>query len=176
MMKRYNKGAYKVVEINNMTALRSGQMAAQAVAVKGDFGNKDVLENGMILGYGEVTPNGGAKTLGLVPYTEGAAIFLHYTEELFLEGATQLNTFALEFDEEEVAYPRALALNIGDVFTTNNVAEGDLTKEGVFVVEEGLLTAVGASATATGHIFYGIKSYLPDGETPAVEFTYMGVK
>lgn len=173
MMKRYNKGTYKVVEINNMTALRSGQMAAQAVAKKADFGDKDVLENGMILGY-KVDEK--AKTLGLAPYTEGAAIFLHYTEELFVEGVTQLNTFALEFDEEGVAYPRGLALNIGDVFTTNNVKEEDLEKEGIFIVENGLLTAVGELEAAGNHIFYGIKSYLPDGETPAVEFTYMGVK
>ena len=173
MMKRYNKGTYKVVEINNMTALRSGQMAAQTVAIKKSFPDMEVLENGLILGYGEVTPNGGAKTLGLVPYTEGAAIFLHYTEELFLENATQLNTFALEF-EEGVAYPRALALNIGDVFTTNNV-KGDLA-EGIFIVDDGLLTAAGESAVAGDHIFYGIKSYLPDGETAAIEFTYMGVK
>ena len=81
MMKRYNKGTYKVVEINNMTALRSGQMAAQAVAIKADFPEMDVLENGLILGYKVFTLNG-AKTLGLAPYTEGAAIFLHYTEEL----------------------------------------------------------------------------------------------
>lgn len=172
MMKRYNKGTYKVVEINNMTALRSGQMAAQAVAIKGDFGNEDVLENGMILGYGEVELNG-ATTLGLVPYEKGAAIFLHYTEELFLENATQLNTFALDFDEAGVAFPRGLALNIGDVFTTNNVAG---VAEGFFVVKNGLLTAVVGEAEAGSHIFYGIKSYLPDGETPAVEFTYMGVK
>lgn len=175
MMKRYNKGTYKVVEINNMTALRSGQMAAQAAAIQEHFGNEDVLENGMILGYGEVELNG-ATTLGLVPYEKGAAIFLHYTEELFVEGVTQLNTFALEFDEEGVAYPRGLALNIGDVFTTNNVKAGDLAKEGIFIVENGLLTAVGELKEPAGHIFYGIKSYLPDGETPAVEFTYMGVK
>ena len=171
MMKRYNKGTYKVVEINNMTALRSGQMAAQAVAIRDDF-PREVVENGLILGYKEVTLDG-AKTLGLAPYTEGAAIFLHYTEELFLENATQLNTFALEFDEAGVAYPRGLALNIGDVFTTNNVAG---VTEGIFIVEDGLLTAAGESAVAGDHIFYGIKSYLPDGETPAVEFTYMGVK
>lgn len=170
MMKRYNKGTYKVVEINNMTALRSGQMAAQVVANKKDFIGMDVLENGLILGY---KVDGEAKELRLAPYTEGAAIFLHYTEELFLENATQLNTFALEFDEEGVAYPRGLALNIGDVFTTNNVAE---VTEGIFIVEDGLLTAAGESVVAGDHIFYGIKSYLPDGETPAVEFTYMGVK
>ena len=171
MMKRYNKGTYKVVEINNMTALRSGQMAAQSVAIKTDF-PEGVLENGLILGYKEVTLDG-AKTLGLAPYTGGAAIFLHYTEELFVEGVTQLNTFALEFDEEGVAYPRGLALNIGDVFTTNNV---DVVEPGYFNVVNGLLTAVGESEPESGHIFYGIKSYLPDGETEAVEFTYMGVK
>lgn len=175
MMKRYNKGTYKVVEINNMTALRSGQMAAQAVAIKTDFPGMDVLENGLILGYKEVTLDG-AKALGLAPYTEGAAIFLHYTEELFLENATQLNTFALDFDEAGVAFPRGLALNIGDVFTTNNVNAEDLTKEGNFIVDNGLLTAVAELEEAAGHTFYGIRSYLPDGETPAVEFTYMGVK
>lgn len=175
MMKRYNKGQYKVVEINNMTALRSGQMAAQSVALKTDFTGMEVLENGLILGYKEVTFDG-AKTLGLAPYTEGAAIFLHYTEELFLEDTTQLNTFAVKFDEAGVAYPRGLALNIGDVFTTNNVNTEDLAKEGIFIVENGLLKEAGGLEAAGDHIFYGIKSYLPDGETPAIEFTYMGVK
>ena len=41
--------------------------------------------------------------------TQGAAIFLHYTEELFLEGATQLNTFALEFDEEGSSIPKSIS-------------------------------------------------------------------
>lgn len=170
MMTRYTKGNYKVVEINNMTALRSGQMAAQSPALKTDFPGADVLENGWILGYKPVKVDG-VDVLGLAPYTEGDAIFLHYTEELFLGDSIQLNTFAVNFDNEGIAYPRALALNIGDVFTTNNVA-GDISKPGYFNVVDGLLTAV---ESPEGHAFYGVPTYLPDGETPAVEFTYVGV-
>lgn len=173
MMTRYTKGNYKVVEINNMTALRSGQMAAQSPALKTDFPGMDVLENGWILGYKPVKVDG-ADVLGLAPYTEGNSIFLHYTEELFLGDSIQLNTFAVNFDNEGIAYPRALALNIGDVFTTNNVKAGTIINAaGYFVVEDGLIT--NAEEPVAGHTFYGVPSFLPDGETPAIELTYVGV-
>lgn len=173
MINKYTQGNYKVVEINNMTALRSGQMAAQSPALKADFANAAVIENGIILGYKPVKVDG-VDVLGLVPYKEGAAIFLHYTEELFLENTTQLNTFAVPFNDLGIAYPRALALNIGDVFTTNNVKEGTvIDKAGFFVVDNGLIT--NASELVAGHTFYGVPSFLPDGETPAIELTYVGV-
>lgn len=165
MLKRYTKGIYKVVEINNSTALRTGQLVSQVKALKADFENKDVIENGIILGY-DIT---GAE-LKLVPYVDGDAIFLHYTEELFLLDTIQLNTFALEFDDAGVAYPRGLAIKINDSFTTNNFKdEGSL-----YVVKEGILTAVGAADTAVGHVFHAVDAYLPDGETKAKEFTYIG--
>lgn len=163
MITKYN-GNYKVVEINNVVALRTGAIIAQApLQKKGAYANKDVVENGYILFLdvdGELKAPANA--------TIKAAPILHYTEELFVDKYTTLNSFAVEFTEG-VAYPRGLVLTVGDSFTTDNV---DTVETGLYKIANDGSFAV--TAAKNGFTFYGVKTTLPDGITPAVELTYLG--
>lgn len=156
---------YKVVEINNSVALRTGHMIAQApLAVENYLGDdKAVVENGYILFLdidGELKSPGKA-SLKVAPV-------LHYTEELFTGMRTQLDAFAVPF-KDGVAYPRGLVLHVGDAFTTNNVAE-EMIEDGLYTINDKGQFVAGT----VGHLFVGVAGYLPDGETPALELTYVG--
>lgn len=163
MFTKYN-GNYKVVEINNVVALRSGAIIAQAPLKKsGAYASKNVVENGYILFLdvdGELKAPANA-TMKAVPV-------LHYTEELFTDRYTTLNSFAVEFIDG-VAYPRGLVLTVGDTFTTDNVDE--FTK-GLYIVDTD--GSFKAAQSKNGHTFYGVVSTLPDGVTKAMELTYLG--
>jgi len=182
-----NNWDFKVVEINNSVALRAGHIIAQAplkkinyLATNANVGTEDgaaeYLENGYIL-YLDV--DGELKS----PIRASAAIkatqapILHYTEELFTTGLTeQLKHFAVEWDEDDIAYPRGLVLHVGDTFTTNNFS-GTLTDatlaivnpQGAFVVYD----AIGDVPAYTGPLFHVVPSTLPDGETLAAELTLL---
>lgn len=155
---------YKVVEINNVTALRTGQMVSQ-VPYKGSAA---YIENGIFFKLA----NDGTLALGA---SEAHNPILHYTEELILDGAYELNKFAL-FGEKTGAseytfYPRGLVLNVGDVFTTNNA---DALTGGIYYIHTDGTLKKGAGS-AGQHIFFGVVSTLPNGDA-AVEFMYVGVK
>lgn len=163
MFRKIN-GNYKVVEINNVVALRAGAIIAQAPLMKdGEYAEKDVVENGFVLFLdidGELKAPKDA-TMTAVPV-------LHYTEELFTDRYIGLNTFAVPF-VDGVAYPRGLVLTVGDTFTTDNVDE---VGTGLYVIgDDGSFEE---ADTANGHTFYGVETTLPDGVTPAVELTYLG--
>lgn len=164
MIKRV-KGNYKVVETNNITALRTGDMIAQTpLKQAGVYANKDVAENGYVLFLdidGELKAPADA-TLKNVP-------ILHYTEELFTGRHTTLDAFALEF-VDEVAYPRGLILTIGDVFTTNNA---DVFEDGLYVIADDGSFKKGTDEADT-FLFYGVKTTTPNGEEDAVELTFLG--
>lgn len=164
MFKTNINGEYKVLEINNVVALRSGAIIAQAPLKKaGEFAAKNVVENGYVLFLdvdGELKAPADA-TMKVVPV-------LHYTEELFTDRYIGLNTFAVPF-VDNVAYPRGLVLTVGDSFTTDNV---DQVAKGLYILANN--GSFKKNATASGHTFYGVVTTLPDGETPAVELTYLG--
>jgi hypothetical protein len=182
---------FKVVEINNSVGIKSGHIIAQAPLRKIDYlatnatpgtgdGAQEYVENGSIL-YLDV--DGRLKS----PVRVNAAIkaaqqpILHFTEELFTTGLSEeLRHYALEFNDENIAYPRGLVLHVGDAFTTNNFT-GTLATATLAVIN-GLgqfvlyadMAAVGTAVTDyVGPLFHVVPSTLPDGETDAAELTLL---
>lgn len=173
---------FKVVEINNSVSIRSGHIIAQAELAKADYldGEQQYVENGYVF-YMDV--DGKLKT----PSKVNADIrkfqkpLLHFTEELFTTGLSEeLRHFAVEFNDENIAYPRCLFLNIGDTFTTNNfvgtVATATvaiISNNGQFALYANLAAAKSAVANYVGPLFHVLPSTLPDGETAAPELTVL---
>jgi hypothetical protein len=160
---------FKIVEINNVAALRMGHVIAQTpakdsgVAVK-EVGEYKFLENGVIVGY---DADGSLKNFSAADHTQPCLI---YTEELVTAGLLEgLDQFADQF-VDGVVYPRALPLNLGDTFTTNNYA-GTLG-DGFGAVVNGIITI---QESRSGAMFIVKKSDLPAGQD-AIECTYIGYK
>jgi hypothetical protein len=186
----YVQNNYKVVEINNVVALRSGHIisqvplrqAADTVFVldsEAGWYKKNVVENGAIL-YIDINGEfkAPAQTNAIVKANQNP--ILHYTEELFTGPLTTLDQFAVPF-ENGVAYPRGLVLNIGDVFTTDNFANSYAANK-VYGLLNGNgainnLTAIPATVSGgyVGPLFSLVGTTLPDGETDAYEVTYLGI-
>lgn len=162
---------FKIVEINNVAALRMGHIIAQTPAKVNEVPTKVVgtgddaykfLENGAIVGYDEA---GTLKSYDPAKHTQPCLV---YTEELITSGLVEsLDQYANQF-EGDVVYPRALPLNLGDTFTTNNFT-GSLA-DGFGAVENGVIKIVSARA---GAMFIVKKSDLPAGQD-AIECTYIG--
>ena len=168
---------FKIVEINNVAALRMGHVIAQTPAyVTGEgvkvaaktVGDYKFVENGIIVGLD--------KTNRLANYvaTDHSQPCLVYTEELNTNGLLSgLDQFANQADVNGEVYVRALPLNLGDTFTTNNYtgsfAEG--ATEGWATVVDGVLSLQTEAAETT--LFIAKKSNLPAGQE-AVEFIYCG--
>ena len=160
--------SFKVVEINNVAALRMGHVISQTVAKANEVAVKTVgdykfVENGVIVGL--------SKNNRLVNYVEGThkQPCLVYTEELVTHGLLSgLNQFANLVDANGEVYVRALPLNIGDTFTTNNIS-GTIA-DGYAKVENGVITMTETEAEA---IFIVKKSTLPNG-AEAAECIYCG--
>jgi hypothetical protein len=182
---------FKVVEINNSVGIKSGHIIAQAPLRKIDYlatnatpgtgdGAQEYVENGSIL-YLDV--DGRLKS----PVRVNAAIkaaqqpILHFTEELFTTGLSEeLRHFAVEFNDEDIAYPRGLVLHVGDAFTTNNFSGTLATANvavidglGQFVLYADMAAAGSALTNYVGPLFHVEPSTLPDGETPAPELTLL---
>lgn len=172
-----NLPVFKVVELNNVLANRTGHIIAQAEMAQADFagGAEEYLPNGYIL-YLDV--DGKLKSPGNVDALVRANQnpVLHYTEELFTGPTTELKHFAVEWNDEDVAYPRGLVLNVGDTFTTDNFT-GTLTGATVATVSDNgvfeLHVNAAAIITYEGPLFFVEVSTLPDGETDAVELTLL---
>lgn len=157
--------SFKVMEVNNLTGLRSGHMLSQ-VKVGTDIakvakGNLSFIENGIIVG---LSADG---TIENFDVTKHGCAFVHFTEELntVLSG---LEYFAVPVEDE--TYIRAIALYVGDTFTTNNhsaVVEGE-TYVAAKVVD-GVLTL--QTAADDDSMFIVAKSDLPNGDD-AYEFTF----
>ena len=149
---------FKVFEVNNLTGLRNGHIVAQMKADATIVGDKEYVENGIIMG---LNADG---TLSTYDSTKHAVPFVHYTEEI-LTWLPELKYFAVPV-EDGVVYPRGIALYVGDSFTTNNCSgSGAYAK-----VVNGVLTL---QSEAEGAIFKATASTLPSGE-PAYEFLYIG--
>lgn len=152
---------FKVFEVNNLTGLRNGHIAAQMKADATIIGDKEYVENGIIMG---LNADG---TLGAYVKGTHAIPFVHYTEEI-LTWINELKYFACPV-EDGVVYPRGIALYVGDTFTTNNYT-GTLEGDGYAIVDKGVLKL---QAGAENAIFKATKSTLPTGEL-AYEFLYIG--
>ena len=161
---------FKIVEINRSTGLVAGHVLAQFpladnAGLKVTHGGVDYLENGFIVGLGA--------NLELAPYNPAvhAQPLLVFTEELntFFEG---LKWYATKEDEEdEIIYPRALGLFVGDAFTTNNYAVGGASDPAYAKVVSGVLTL---QDNADGDTLFAVEeSTLPTNDD-AYRFIYVG--
>lgn len=175
----FDSTTFKVVEINNVLALRTGHILSQIELPKAKYlgGSESYIENGAIL---FLDVNGKFATRNQLTTTDTDDYlkpFLLYNEELMTGPYTDLKYFAEVFDENDKAYPRALALNVGDAFTTNNyvMASGVAFANGLY----GTINASGKievnsalpSGAYQGPLFAAVVSDLPDGTTDAYEFT-----
>jgi hypothetical protein len=174
----FDQTTFKVVEINNVLALRTGHILAQAELPKAKFlgGSETYIQNGEIVFLGvdgklatrnQLADN--ASKLLLKP-------FLVYNEELMTGPYTDLKYFAEVFDAGNVAYPRALALNVGDTFTTDNfvLVSGTTFVQGVYAIINAngkLEVRKDFLVDYQGPLFAVVGTTLPDGIANAYEFT-----
>lgn len=170
----YNKflPKFKVVEINNMAALRMGHVIAQnaidkeniRLTEKGENEAYKYLENGVIVGLGV-----DGKIANYDP-AKHAQPMLVFTEELIAGPFYSLDQFAEEVGADDV-YPRCLPLYLGDTFTTDNVK---VVENGLYGIEagSGLICKAGPNAQA---MFRGVACKLPAGQN-AVELQVINVK
>ena len=168
---------FKIVEINNVASLRMGHMIDQVPAyvdgdheakvtptVKGDY---KFVENGLIVGLDETN------VLANYDATKHSQPCLVYTEELTGSDHLELDQFATPVPGVgKAVYVRALPLNLGDTFTTNNVAAIEADKPFAKVNAEGRLELEATKSADT--MFIAKVSDLPAGQE-AVEFTYIGL-
>ena len=185
----FDQTVFKVLEVNNIAALRNGHMLSQIVLPKNKFlgGSATYIENGEIV---FLDVDGKLATLNKVGTTNGTdAItnaadvkpqlqpFIIFNEELMTGPYTDLKYFAEVFDADNVAYPRALALNVGDSFTTNNYV-GTYTNAAYATINtDGKLALATALPTTAyrGPLFACVPGYLPDGTSQGVEFTVIAL-
>lgn len=182
MRKVYDSSAKKrvgfgQVELNHMSAQKTGQIYAQLPAGKkngGDYTPIESLENGMFLKYnvadGWATLEGDGEWL------------LVYNEEKLYDGKQMRKDFRL-FKDDSVdgkLYPRLYKVNIGDLFTTNTFKSAAGSKESrvdfstevtakgdKFTVDAatGFLKKNATPAATDGPVFQAVKLYtMPDGQ------------
>jgi hypothetical protein len=165
---------FKIVEINNVSALRMGHVIAQTPAyVDGDgakvtateVGEYKFVENGLIVGY---------DATGVLANYEAAKHSqpcLVYNDELITGPIDSLDQYAHYVeDPAKPAYVRALPLYLNDTFTTNNYTGKATEKCYGSVGEDGVIVL---SSEKTNALFIGKATTLPNREE-AVELTYIG--
>jgi hypothetical protein len=169
----YNKflPKFKVVEINNMAALRMGHVIAQnaidkeniRLTGKGENEAYKYLENGVIVGLGV---DGKIANYDSAKHAQPMLVF---TEELIAGPFYSLDQFAEEVGADDV-YPRCLPLYLGDTFTTDNVK---VVEDGLYGIEagSGLICKAGQDTQA---MFRGVACKLPAGQN-AVELQVINV-
>lgn len=165
---------FKIVEINNVAALRMGHVIAQTPAyVSGEGkaliasrteGSYKFVENGVIVGLDQTN------VLANYVAANHSQPCLVYTEELVTANLLSgLDQFANLADANGEVYVRALPLNLGDTFTTDNV-DGTI-ENGFAKVVDGIITMQAAADVDT--LFIVKKSTLPTG-VEAAECIYCG--
>ena len=170
---------FHVVEMNRSTGLVTGHVLSQYPAdvagandltIKAVAGTNGFIENGLIAG---LNPD---LTIGNYDATVHAQPFIIFTEELntFMDA---LKYYALPLDASLVAYPRAVALYVGDVWTTDyfvGTGQGGIyaTGDNFAKVVDGKLTLQQAADADT--LFAVELSTLPAAGEEAVRVTYIG--
>ena len=138
-------GKHAVVETNHVSAVRTGNIAAQYVAeVK--------LDNGMAL---SVDHSG--RKVNLV--VAGQPVYLHASDEQLYEDHVGRDAFYIKEGE----YPKALLLEVGDIFETDAVVAGEYNVGDVVgPVAGGLWGKDSTITTIEAVVAEGI--YLPNGK------------
>jgi hypothetical protein len=181
MARRYDE--FKVVEINNSLALRTGHVVAQQPLSLANtkLTNKVVpvsvegyLDNGFFF---KLDAAGDVR----VPADGIGPVYLGYNDALLdlRENYGLLKDFAEAFDDDDLVYPRLVALYPGDVFTTDNFAgtapTGTNTALAYVAFATGVLTIGALPSGYEGPVFSVKRSTLPDGETLAIEALVVSV-
>jgi hypothetical protein len=178
----FNDSIFKVVEINNVLALRTGHILAQAELPKAKFlgGSAETIENGEILFLGV---DGKLATRNQLADNAAKLLlrpFLVYNEELMTGPYTDLKYFAEVFGADNKAYPRCLGLEVGDTFTTNNyvLVSGTTFAQGLYAIINAngkLEVRKDFTVDYVGPLFAVAGTTLPDGVTEAYEFTVIAL-
>jgi hypothetical protein len=173
----FDSTTFKVVEINNVVALRTGHILAQHELPKAKFlgGSETYVQNGEIVFLGVDGKLATRNQLADNAVIDNLKPFLIFNEELMTGPYTDLKYFAEVFDGD-VAYPRALALNVGDTFTTDNyvLVSGTSFAQGLYAIINAngkLEVRKDLTVDYVGPLFAVVGSTLPDGITNAYEFT-----
>lgn len=146
MISRNNKA---VVETNHVSAVRTGNIKAQYPA-------KTDMENGMALFVDDA-----AKEIRLATPVD-QVLYLHASEEQVYEEHLGRNSFYIKANQ----YPRALKLEVGDIFETNALleVESEYLKGDQLRIQDGFW-AKASSGTAVAVIVDLV--VLPNGENGA---------
>lgn len=156
---------FKYMEVNDLVGLRSGHMLSQipadAAITKVSKGDAKFIENGLIVGLSATG------TVENFDKSKHPVMFVHFTEELNTV-VDELKYFALEAPDGEKAYPRCVALYVGDTFTTTNY-DGTLNTAKYAKVVAGVPTLQTAADDDTA--FIATPSDMPNGDE-AVELTF----
>jgi hypothetical protein len=188
----FDQTVFKVLEVNNIAALRTGHMLSQVELPKTKFlGRAETyIQNGEIVfldvdgklatrnNLGELATDGTTDIVNAKDISLQLLPFIIFNEELMTGPYTDLKYFAEVFDADNVAYPRALALNVGDSFTTNNYVGtyGTDIKYATINGDGKLAIAAALPTTAyRGPVFACVPGYLPDGTSQGVEFTVIAL-
>lgn len=181
MARRYDE--FKVVEINNSLALRTGHVVAQQplalanIKLSGKVVPVSVegyLDNGFFF---KLNAAGDVR----VPADGIGPVYLGFTDPLLdlRENYGLLKDFADVFGDDGIIIPRLVALYTGDVFTTNNFAgsapAAGSTALAYVAFATGVLTVGALPEDYVGPVFSVTSSTLPDGETAALEVLVVSV-
>jgi len=152
---------YPYVEPNHLSAPRDGRVYAQLPAAN----DIKILTNGTFVKYdyahGEVNFTG-----------EGPWMMVFNEEKLYDERKQSHADFAMKKDEQVrgVMVPRVFGMVPGDIFTTNNLADGSYSVgDKVTPGADGILAAGGTVAAGTLVCAVVKETTMPDGKTPGVK-------
>lgn len=157
---------YRQLEPNHLSAPRNGQVYAQLPAKS----TINTLEQGTFVKYDYAN--------GEVNFTGDGEWFLVFNEEKLYDERKQMHKdFALKKSDfyDGIMTPRVFAIKPGDIFTTNNVADGTYTVGNYLKVgETGILEADAATGEGVTHQFKVVKeTTMPDGQA-AVKVQVIG--
>jgi hypothetical protein len=158
VIKRGDYG-YGVVEPNHLSAPRDGGVWAQLPAASGI----DILENGQFVKYDYAS--------GECNFTaeDGAWMLVFNEEKLYDERYQMHRDYAQKITDyyDGKMYPRVFRISVGDIYTTNCLADGTYSVGNVVAPNsDGLLEV---ASDPDGVAFKVVKEYtLPDGQ-PAVK-------
>lgn len=172
----FSHTGYGIVEPNHLSAQRNGKIYAQ-LPCSSDI---EVLQNGMFLKYDPAYQEDGATDLGratTAATATGEWLLVFNEIKLYDERKQRLGDFAMKADEsvDGKIYPRLFKTDIGDIYTTNMVANGDYTTNSKLTPgTDGILRAVkttGEDKDPDGVMTWKVVKVttLPDGKTPGLK-------
>ena len=150
----YVERGYGQVEINHMAYLKTGQMYAQLPAASGI----DVLEQGQFAKYDYAN--------GEVNLTGEGEWMLVFNEEKLYDPMESLSDYAMLRENYMNGHmiPRLCKTNIGDIYTTNTVAETTLQATDILTVNSDGFLEIGATTDPAPLFEVAKVTTMPDGQ------------